>query len=136
MEWIWPPSVGGILPDTDSIVFFGHLGCENMFCVLSLEAIHLCKDVFYAVSLAANDLRSHVDAAKLNPFDHFLHTFAPRDTLVKQGDVMKRSNLAATLELIKDDGPDAFYNGPLGERFVDMVSCDCDSGERVGGDRS
>jgi gamma-glutamyltranspeptidase/glutathione hydrolase len=40
---------------------------------------------------------------------------------VSVGDTLKRPDLANALDLIAEDGPDAFYNGPIGEAIVAAV---------------
>ena len=41
--------------------------------------------------------------------------------LKKEGDVVKRPDLAATLRLLASSGVSIFYNGTLGARFVEDV---------------
>lgn len=47
--------------------------------------------------------------------------FAPNGTLVGLGDTMTRQRYANTLEAIANDGPDAFYNGPIAEATIAAV---------------
>ncbi|KAH7443468.1 hypothetical protein KP509_02G036300 [Ceratopteris richardii] len=47
--------------------------------------------------------------------------FAPRGSLLKAGDVCFRKALAKTLKSIAVNGPDTFYQGPVGEKFVTDV---------------
>ncbi|GLG96417.1 Uncharacterized protein GBIM_03405 [Gryllus bimaculatus] len=42
-------------------------------------------------------------------------------SLLQEGDIMKRPQLAKTLRIIAEEGVDAFYNGDLGRRFVKDV---------------
>lgn len=39
--------------------------------------------------------------------------FAPRGTLLKEGDLIRRTNLSRTLSIIASEGPDAFYKVTL-----------------------
>jgi gamma-glutamyltranspeptidase / glutathione hydrolase len=47
--------------------------------------------------------------------------FAPNGTLLGLGDVITRKRYADTLETIANDGPDAFYNGPIAEATIAAV---------------
>lgn len=47
--------------------------------------------------------------------------FAPNGILLRAGDTCIRKALANTLKSIARNGPDAFYNGPIGENFVKDV---------------
>ncbi|KIX00131.1 gamma-glutamyltransferase [Rhinocladiella mackenziei CBS 650.93] len=44
--------------------------------------------------------------------------FAPNGTLVGLGDTITRKRYANTLETIAEEGPDAFYNGPIAEATI------------------
>jgi gamma-glutamyltranspeptidase/glutathione hydrolase/leukotriene-C4 hydrolase len=53
--------------------------------------------------------------------NEWVEVFAPNGTLAKEGDVIKRPTLAATLRTIANDGPDAFYNGFIAESIVNTT---------------
>ncbi|KAJ3048386.1 hypothetical protein HK097_010622 [Rhizophlyctis rosea] len=48
----------------------------------------------------------------------FREVFAPNGNLVRKGDVVKRPNLAKSLEAIGKEGPDVFYEGWIAENLV------------------
>ncbi|PVD32372.1 hypothetical protein C0Q70_07806 [Pomacea canaliculata] len=69
------------------------------------------------------DLRKHLDLNSLrhemmNP----LRIFLQDQNFVAFGDHLRRPDLAEALKQIASDGADAFYSGPLGIEFVDMVN--------------
>ncbi|KAJ3576028.1 hypothetical protein NP233_g698 [Leucocoprinus birnbaumii] len=47
--------------------------------------------------------------------------FAPNGTLVKEGDWVRRENYAQTLAVIAEQGPDAFYEGPIADSIIKKV---------------
>ncbi|RUS29960.1 hypothetical protein BC938DRAFT_480012 [Jimgerdemannia flammicorona] len=57
-------------------------------------------------------IRNHADWRAL---------FMPNGTLLKEGELLKRENLANTLEKIANEGPDVFYEGKIAEHIVSKV---------------
>ncbi|KAE9411559.1 gamma-glutamyltranspeptidase [Gymnopus androsaceus JB14] len=47
--------------------------------------------------------------------------FAPRGTLLKEGDLIRRTNLSRTLSIIASEGPDAFYKGPIADSLIRKI---------------
>ncbi|MCL7023742.1 hypothetical protein MKW94_011484 [Papaver nudicaule] len=47
--------------------------------------------------------------------------FAPKGNLLQAGDICYNIELAHSLEMIANQGPKAFYNGPLGAKFIKDV---------------
>ncbi|KAJ6625664.1 gamma-glutamyltranspeptidase [Mycena sp. CBHHK59/15] len=47
--------------------------------------------------------------------------FAPGGTFLREGDVIKRTNLSRTLATIASEGPDAFYKGPIADSLIRKV---------------
>ncbi|GLB37095.1 putative gamma-glutamyltranspeptidase [Lyophyllum shimeji] len=47
--------------------------------------------------------------------------FAPNGILLREGDVIRRTNLSRTLGLVARDGSSAFYQGPIGDSLVRKV---------------
>lgn len=47
--------------------------------------------------------------------------YFPNGIAVKAGDIIKRPNLAKTLEVIAIDGADSFYEGDIGKTLVDTI---------------
>lgn len=90
---------------------------------LVAPAIRLARDGFpvsddLASSLASTWTRAHLgrDAEAARVF------YEPTDGPPAAGTVMTRPDLAATLETIARDGPDAFYEGPIAEAIVAKVN--------------
>ena len=78
----------------------------------------------FSFSFSADSLAYHVDMAKLPVYGGFVKNFVLPVTadFVKYGDFMTREDLANTLEVVQQQGADAFYRGDLGRNFVKMVS--------------
>ncbi|CAO3597520.1 unnamed protein product [Absidia cylindrospora] len=53
--------------------------------------------------------------------DKFSKIYAPTGTIAKPGDIIKRPTLANTLEIIAQEGPDAFYTGRIAESIIETV---------------
>lgn len=47
--------------------------------------------------------------------------FAPNGTLLGLGDIITRKHYTDTLEAIADQGPDAFYTGPIAETMINAI---------------
>jgi gamma-glutamyltranspeptidase/glutathione hydrolase/leukotriene-C4 hydrolase len=47
--------------------------------------------------------------------------FAPNGELVKEGEIIRRTNLSRTLETIASEGPDAFYKGWIADSIIEKV---------------
>ncbi|XP_006461504.1 gamma-glutamyltransferase [Agaricus bisporus var. bisporus H97] len=47
--------------------------------------------------------------------------FAPQGMLLKEGDRISRANYSRTLSIIAEQGPDAFYDGPIADALVEKV---------------
>lgn len=45
-------------------------------------------------------------------------TYSRNGSVLKEGELMKRENLANTLEMISNEGPDIFYKGKLAKTIV------------------
>ncbi|THV05072.1 gamma-glutamyltranspeptidase [Dendrothele bispora CBS 962.96] len=47
--------------------------------------------------------------------------FAPRGVFLKEGEMIYRTNLSKTLSTIANEGPDAFYKGPIADSIIRKV---------------
>ncbi|TEB06228.1 gamma-glutamyltranspeptidase [Coprinellus micaceus] len=47
--------------------------------------------------------------------------FAPEGRFLKEGEVIRRVNLSRTLATIAEDGPDAFYKGPIAGSILEKI---------------
>ncbi|KAI9572200.1 gamma-glutamyltranspeptidase [Boletus coccyginus] len=47
--------------------------------------------------------------------------FAPEGKLLLQGETIRRTNYSRTLETIANEGPEAFYNGPIADSIIRKV---------------
>ncbi|KAK8123201.1 Gamma-glutamyltranspeptidase [Apiospora sp. TS-2023a] len=88
---------------------------------LLAPAIGFARDGF----TVKQDLVTHIDhlddAEELFTSPTWALDFAPNGTRLGLDDVLKRSRYAATLQTISDEGPDAFYSGPIAESMVKAV---------------
>ena len=83
--------------------------------------LYLC--IVFLFPSSASSLANHVNMAKIPVSGQFVKDFSNPATgeFVKYGDFITRENLADTLEIIQQQGADAFYRGDLGQSFVQMV---------------
>ncbi|CAO3597298.1 unnamed protein product [Absidia cylindrospora] len=51
----------------------------------------------------------------------FRKVYAPTGSIAQPGDILKRPNLARTLEIIAKEGPDAFYTGKIAESLINTI---------------
>ncbi|KAG5059021.1 hypothetical protein GLYMA_01G005200v4 [Glycine max] len=61
------------------------------------------------------------DANKILDDPGLRKLYAPNGTLLKAGDVCRNVELGRTLEVVAEQGPQAFYNGTIGENLVKDV---------------
>ena len=47
--------------------------------------------------------------------------FAPHGVLLREGELIKRTNLSRTLATLAEEGPDVFYQGAIAQAIVDKV---------------
>ena len=47
--------------------------------------------------------------------------FAPEGRLLREGEIIRRTNLSRTLETIAEEGPGAFYKGPIADAIIEKV---------------
>jgi Gamma-glutamyltransferase len=71
------------------------------------------------VTYMKSAIRDGVDLLTTNPT--WALDFAPNGTRVGLGDMMTRKRLADTLETIAEQGPDAFYSGPIAETMINSL---------------
>ncbi|KAJ2923045.1 hypothetical protein H1R20_g14051, partial [Candolleomyces eurysporus] len=50
--------------------------------------------------------------------------FAPHGKLLQEGDFIERKNLSRTLETIANEGPEAFYKGPIADSIIAKVQAE------------
>ncbi|XP_060209874.1 glutathione hydrolase 3 [Lycium barbarum] len=82
-------------------------------------AIKLARDGFVVRPYLANKM---VEKAKLILKDPGLRkVFAPEGKLLRAGEICHNVELSHSLELIAEQGPEAFYNGEVGEKLVEDV---------------
>lgn len=93
----------------------GRLPWKSLF----QPAISLARDGF----IVAPCLAMHIaDSMELIMNDPGLHeVFAPNGKLLEAGDRCYNVKLAQSLEAIAEQGPQAFYNGTIGEKLVKNV---------------
>ncbi|CAI9263054.1 unnamed protein product [Lactuca saligna] len=82
-------------------------------------AIHLAKHGFQVAPYLANSISSNSDSIKKDP--GLRSVFAPGGNLLQAGDTCYNIQLGLSLEAIAEGGPDALYDGVVGEKLVDDV---------------
>nr|XP_043626653.1 glutathione hydrolase 3-like [Erigeron canadensis] len=94
---------------------YGRLPWKRLFD----PAIQLAKDGFLVAPYLANKISSNAD--KINKDPGLQQVFAPDGELLKAGDICYNPKLGWSLELVANEGPDAFYAGVIGEKLVKDV---------------
>ena len=84
-------------------------------------AIKLARNGFY-VNVDLADAIAQYATGFIISDPNFAATYAPNGTTLKKGDTCYRPNLADTLELIANEGVEAFYSGKLAQGIVDTTS--------------
>lgn len=88
---------------------------------LLLPAIALARDGFLLDSSLAGSLNATLAAAR--DFPEFQRVFGkPGGGLWRVGDRLSQPDLARTLQLLADRGPDVFYNGIIAEAIVAEIA--------------
>lgn len=94
---------------------YGRLPWKTLF----QPAIELAQNGFEVLPYLAKDIASH--EAKIQGDPGLRQVFAPNGRLLKTGDICYNVKLAQSLEAIAEEGPQAFYNGTIGENFIEDV---------------
>jgi gamma-glutamyltranspeptidase/glutathione hydrolase len=85
-------------------------------------AIALARDGFPLLEFNTASINAAADLLRGQPFfGAWSATYTAGRGSVRQGQVLRQPDLAATLEAIAADGPKHLYGGPLGHRLVEHV---------------
>nr|GMC96221.1 gamma-glutamyltranspeptidase 3 [Ipomoea batatas]GME11813.1 gamma-glutamyltranspeptidase 3 [Ipomoea batatas] len=82
-------------------------------------AIRLARYGFVVATYLANDIAKKEDLIMNDP--GLRGVYAPNGRLLQKGDICYNVELSNSLEAIAEQGPEAFYNGTVGEKLVDDV---------------
>ncbi|CAL9094153.1 unnamed protein product [Musa acuminata var. zebrina] len=94
---------------------YGRLPWKALF----QPSISLAKDGFLVVPFLADAIKKKEDDILA---DHGLQELlAPNGKMLQTNDTCYNPALAYTLEVISTEGPKAFYNGSIGEKFIEDV---------------
>lgn len=94
---------------------YGRLSWNTLF----QPAIKLAKDGF-VVSPTLGDYLAQ-DANKILNDPGLKSIYAPNGILLKEGEICTNVELGRSLEAVAEQGPQAFYNGTIGEKLVKDV---------------
>ncbi|XP_010688393.2 glutathione hydrolase 3 isoform X1 [Beta vulgaris subsp. vulgaris] len=84
--------------------------------ILFQPSIQLAKNGFEVLPYLGNDILKHEEKIKADP--GLREVFAPNGRLLQTGDICYNVKLADSLQAIAEHGPQAFYNGMVGEKLV------------------
>lgn len=90
----------------------GRLAWKTLF----QPAINLARDGFIVAPCLALHIAQSMQKIKNDP--GLREVFAPNGKLLQAGDKCYNVKLAQSLEAVADQGPQAFYNGTVGEKLV------------------
>lgn len=82
-------------------------------------AIRLARYGFIVAKYLATDIAKKEDLIMNDP--GLREVYAPNGKLLQEGDVCYNVELSNSLEAIAEQGPEAFYNGIVGEKLVEDV---------------
>ncbi|XP_043711893.1 glutathione hydrolase 3-like isoform X2 [Telopea speciosissima] len=91
---------------------YGRLAWKSLF----QPAIRLARDGFVVAPYLGSAIKKSEKLIMADP--GLRKVFAPNGKLLRPGDTCYNVELGHTLEAIAENGPQAFYNGTLGENFV------------------
>lgn len=94
---------------------YGRLPWKTLF----QPSIELAREGFEVVPFLAHAIESSKDDILADP--GLRGVLAPDGKLLQTNDTCYNPALAHTLEVMSTEGPQAFYNGSLGEKFVEDV---------------
>ena len=94
---------------------YGRLPWKSLF----QPAIELAKDGFVVAPYLGLALSSWSKLILADP--GLQQVFAPNGKLLQAGDMCYNVELGRSLELVAEQGPQAFYNGTIGEKLVEDV---------------
>ncbi|KAJ3052059.1 hypothetical protein HK097_006945 [Rhizophlyctis rosea] len=94
---------------------FGRLPWARLF----KGAITLARDGFPMPKGMAN--RLHQNAAQILSNPEFKKIYAPSGSVLTEGEICNRRNLAETLDKISDGGVDVFYKGEIADQLVATI---------------
>ncbi|CAH9101913.1 unnamed protein product [Cuscuta epithymum] len=89
------------------------------WCTLFQPAIKLARYGFIVAPYLATDIAKKEDLIMKDP--GLQQVYAPSGKLLQEGDVCHNVELSNTLEAVAEQGPEAFYGGLIGEKFVEDV---------------
>ena len=95
---------------------FGALPFDALFA----SAIHYAREGFQVGHMTSHAWQAAVDTYR--GFDAFMAHFAPRGAGPQPGELVRRPEIARSLEQIAASGSEAFYRGPLAQAIVDNAS--------------
>ncbi|KAJ6957695.1 hypothetical protein D5086_031942 [Populus alba] len=93
----------------------GRLNWRTLF----QPAIKLARDGFVVAPYLASSIAKCAEKIMNDP--GLQQVFAPNGRLLQAGDKCSNVELAQSLEAVAEQGPQAFYNGTVGEKFVKDV---------------
>ncbi|CAN4094447.1 unnamed protein product [Withania somnifera] len=82
-------------------------------------AIKLAREGFVVAPYLANCIAKKAKLILQDP--GLQYVFAPEGKLLRAGEICHNVELSQSLELIAEQGPEAFYNGEVGEKLVEDV---------------
>ncbi|KAK9717980.1 hypothetical protein K7432_005839 [Basidiobolus ranarum] len=94
---------------------YGRLPWKKLF----EPSIKLSREGFRVTSELAK--RIEIMKPYISKSESFKAVFAPNGEFVKEGDFMKRETFADTLEIVANEGADAFYEGPIAQSLVKEI---------------
>ncbi|XP_070534186.1 glutathione hydrolase 1 proenzyme-like [Ptychodera flava] len=94
---------------------YGRLAWPALF----QPAIRLARDGFKVTGHTADSIAS--EGRRMAYSSRLRDIYEPNGVPVKEGDILKRPDLATVLEIIADEGADAFYKGNLTDKIVHAV---------------
>ncbi|OAY64936.1 Gamma-glutamyltranspeptidase 3 [Ananas comosus] len=94
---------------------YGRLPWKDLF----QPAIKLASEGFVIIPYVANAMKSNKQDILSDP--GLREVLAPKGKLLQANDTCYNHALANTLEVISVEGPQAFYNGTIGEKFIEDV---------------